>query len=136
LLGAAEGQRERTGFVRPVPAEDELTPVVADIRTALGKGGFEQAMSEGRALSLEEAVAYASRGRGRHRRARSGWESLTGSELRVVALVGQHLSNAEIAERLFVTTTTVKSHLNRVFAKLGVTNRGHLAAMAHHHVES
>ncbi len=136
LLGAAEGQRDRVGYVRPVPAEDELTPVVSDIRTALGQDAFEQAMSEGRALSLEDAVAYARRGRGSRRRARSGWESLTDSELRVVALVGQHLSNAEIAERLFVSTTTVKSHLNRVFAKLGVRNRGQLAAVAHHHVET
>jgi DNA-binding CsgD family transcriptional regulator len=66
-----------------------------------------------------------------HRRARLGWESLTASELRVVTLVGQHLTNAEIAARLFVSTATVKGHLNRVFAKLGVTNRGQLAAAAH-----
>ena len=66
-----------------------------------------------------------------HRRARSGWESLTPSEQRVVSLVGQHLTNAEIAERLFISVPTVKSHLNRAFAKLGIENRGQLAAGAH-----
>jgi DNA-binding CsgD family transcriptional regulator len=88
-------------------------------------------MSEGRALSLEEAVAYAQRGRGSHKLARSGWESLTASEQQVASLVGQHLTNAEIAQRLFISVPTVKSHLNRVFAKLDINNRGQLAAAAH-----
>ena len=60
-------------------------------------------MSEGGALSLEQAVAYACRGRASHTRGRSGWESLTPSEQRVVSLVGQHLTNAQIAERLFIS---------------------------------
>jgi DNA-binding CsgD family transcriptional regulator len=83
-------------------------------------------------MSLEQAVGYARRGRGARRRAHSGWESLTPAELKVVSLVGQHLTNAEIAERLFLSTATVKGHLNRVFAKVGVRNRGQLAAAAHH----
>jgi DNA-binding CsgD family transcriptional regulator len=90
-------------------------------------------MSDGGALGLKEAVAYVERGRGSHRSARWGWESLTASEQRVVSLVSQHLTNAEIAGRLFVSTATVKSHLNRVFTKLGVANRGQLAAIAHRH---
>lgn len=93
--------------------------------------GFERAVCEGRALTLEEAVAYARRGRGGNARARSGWESLTGSEQTVVALVGEHLTNAEIAVRLLISVQTVKSHLNRAFAKLGVANRGQLAAETH-----
>jgi DNA-binding CsgD family transcriptional regulator len=80
---------------------------------------------------LEAAVAYARRGRGRRSRTLSGWESLTPSERRVVDLVGQHLSNAEIAERLFVSKTTVKSHLTHVFDKLQVNNRAQLAAAVH-----
>ncbi len=45
--------------------------------------------------------------------------------------MGQHLSNAQIAERLFVSTTTVKSHLNRGFAKLGLSSRAQFAAAVH-----
>ncbi|MGO9659494.1 MAG: response regulator transcription factor [Acidimicrobiales bacterium] len=41
------------------------------------------------------------------------------------------MTNAEIAQRLFVSTVTVKSHLNRIFAKLGVSGRGQLAREAH-----
>ena len=131
LLGAAESQRDLTGYVRPAPAREELAPVLVDLQAALGHVAFAAALSEGRALSLEEAVGYAERGRGKHNRARSGWESLTPSEQRVVSLVGQHLTNAQIAVRLFISVPTVKSHLNRAFAKLGMNNRGQLAAGAH-----
>jgi DNA-binding CsgD family transcriptional regulator len=130
-LGTAESQRDLTGYVRPAPAREELAPALADLQAALGHVAFEAALSEGGALSLEEAVAYARRGRGSHSRARSGWESLTPSEQQVASLVGQHLTNAQIAERLFISVPTVKSHLNRAFAKLGVDNRGQLAAGAH-----
>ena len=131
LLGAAESQRDLIGYVRPAPARKELAPVLADLQATLGHAAFEAALSEGGALSLEEAVAYARRGRGTHSRARSGWDSLTPSEQQVASLVGQHLTNAQIAERLFISVPTVKSHLNRAFAKLGMNNRGQLAAGAH-----
>jgi predicted ATPase/DNA-binding CsgD family transcriptional regulator len=131
LLGAAERQREITKYARFAPVRHELEPVMAQIEAALGKELSDQALCEGRGLDLEDAVAYARRGRGRRGRAVSGWESLTPSERRVADLVGQHLSNAEIAERLFISTTTVASHLNRVFAKLGVTGRAQLAAVVH-----
>jgi len=128
LLGAAERQRDLIGYVRPAPARHELAPPLVVMRTALGDGPFDQAVLQGRALGLGEAVAYARRRRGPRRRPSSGWDSLTASEQQVVSLVGEHLTNAEIAKRLFVSTVTVKSHLSRVFAKLGVANRAQLAA--------
>ncbi len=131
LLGAAEHQRKLTKYARWVPARDELAPVLVQIEAALGKEAFEQALSEGRGLNLEEAVTYARSGRGSRSRTASGWDSLTPSERRVASLVGQHLTNAEIAERLFISEATVKSHLNRVFDKLGMTNRRELAVAAH-----
>lgn len=128
LLGAADRQRELTGYVRSGLVCDELVPVLAGIEATLGRVAFEQARAEGRALSLERAVWYARRGRACHGQAVSGWDSLTPSERQVASLVGQRLTNAEIAQQLFVSTRTVKSHLTRVFAKLQVTNRRELAA--------
>jgi predicted ATPase/DNA-binding CsgD family transcriptional regulator len=133
LLGAAEAQRELTGYARWAPARDELAPVIAKLESGLGQEAFGQALFEGRALSLEEVVAYANRGRGSHSRATSGWESLTPAERRVAGLVAQHLTNAEIADKLFVSTSTVKSHLTRIFDKLGVAHRGQLVAVAAAH---
>ena len=43
-------------------------------------------------------------------------------------LVGDGLTNPEIAERLFMSRSTVKTHLNHVFTKLGVSTRSELAA--------
>ena len=51
---------------------------------------------------------------------------LTSSERRVADLAATGLTNAEIATRLFVTTSTVEYHLNRIFRKLGITSRRQL----------
>ena len=48
----------------------------------------------------------------------------------MIELVVEGLANAEIAERMFVSTATVKSHLNHIFAKLSVANGRQLAAAA------
>ncbi len=68
-------------------------------------------------------------------RARSGWGSLTRSERRVVELVGDGLSNAQIAERLSISRRTVESHLYHVYPKLGLSSRLEVAvsiAQQHH----
>jgi DNA-binding CsgD family transcriptional regulator len=82
------------------------------------------------APSLAEAVALATRGRGRRSRPSIGWEALTPAELAVVALVAEGHTNVEIAERLFVSRRTVATHLEHVFTKVGVRTRAELAAMA------
>ena len=81
-------------------------------------------------MSMDEAIAYASRGRGERKRPSTGWASLTPSELQVVGLVAEGLSNPLIGERLFVSRRTVQTHLKHVFAKLGVTSRAELASKA------
>jgi DNA-binding CsgD family transcriptional regulator len=65
-----------------------------------------------------------------HRRARSGWQSLTPSERAVVELVAEGLSNPQIGQRLYVSRRTVQTHLAHVFAKLHLTSRAQLAAEA------
>ncbi|MFI9270057.1 response regulator [Kitasatospora sp. NPDC052896] len=57
--------------------------------------------------------------------------TLTGRELDVLALLGQGLANAEIAERLFLGTGTVKDHISAILGKLGATNRVQAAVIAH-----
>jgi DNA-binding CsgD family transcriptional regulator len=53
-------------------------------------------------------------------------ETLTAQEAQVARLAHDGLSNPEIATRLFISPRTVRHHLSRVFAKLGIGSRGEL----------
>ncbi|MBO1414832.1 response regulator transcription factor [Streptomyces sp. FH025] len=55
---------------------------------------------------------------------------ITDREREVLALVGQGLSNTEIAERLVISAATAKTHVARLFAKLEARDRVHLAITA------
>ncbi len=57
-------------------------------------------------------------------------ESLSERELDVLRLIADGLSNQEIADQLVIAVSTVKTHVNRVFGKLGVESRTQAAARA------
>ena len=61
---------------------------------------------------------------------RGGDERLTAREQEVLALVAQGLSNGAIGRELFITEATVKTHLLRAFAKLGVDDRTRAVTVA------
>ena len=106
---------------------------VAALRDAMGESDFDSAWAEGAALSTEEAIAYAQRGRSQRKRPTSGWASLTPAEREVVRLVSQGLGNNDIATRLFVSPRTVQTHLTHVYNKLGLSSRMQLAQEAARH---
>ncbi len=62
-----------------------------------------------------------------HPRARTGWESLTDSELKVINLIAQGATNRSVATELHLSPHTVKTHVHNAFAKLGITSRTQLA---------
>ena len=59
--------------------------------------------------------------------------ALTEREREIVALVGQGLSNDDIAARLVISPATAKTHVNRAMAKTGARDRAQLVVLAHRH---
>jgi DNA-binding CsgD family transcriptional regulator len=117
----------------------ELARARADYGAALRRAGHRvQARAEfERALDLAHhwgAWRIAARARAEliatgakpRRDAITGRDALTAGELRVARLAAEGLTNREIAQALFITTSTTKAHLNRVYRKLDVTRRDQL----------
>jgi DNA-binding CsgD family transcriptional regulator len=138
LLAAAQRYADAG---RPLPRAKALEAaaevlVNAEERTA-ARQAFEQAVEIYEFLGAEadlnrvqsEFRAYGIR-RGphsKHRRAVSGWDSLTDSELKVAAFVEEGLSNPEIAARLMLSRRTVATHVSHILKKLNVTTRTDIA---------
>ncbi len=66
----------------------------------------------------------------KHRRARSGWDSLTATEIKIAAFVEEGLSNPEIAARLLLSRRTVATHVSHILKKLDVHSRTDIAREA------
>ncbi len=98
---------------------------------ALGIWGDLQATAELARLRAEFRAAGLVTGvRGSRSRPRSGWESLTPTEVRVARLAAEARSNPEIADLLVVSRRTVQTHVGHVLAKLGISSRRELVQAA------
>jgi DNA-binding CsgD family transcriptional regulator/tetratricopeptide (TPR) repeat protein len=135
LFGAAEALMEKIDY-RLVPQERAvLEPYRASVRSQLGEAAWEQAVAEGGALGLDQATAYAlSKGEPSRRlpptRSQPELSStpehpggLTSREVEVLGLVAEGLTNAQVAQRLFLSPRTVQRHLNSIYHKLGASSR-------------
>ncbi|MFJ8081861.1 response regulator [Streptomyces sp. NPDC096205] len=84
------------------------------------------------AVTRRLVEAYTGRGGARTGpRPLPGLEALTGREAEVLRLVARGLTNAEAADRLFISEATVKTHLNRTMTKLGLTSRAQAVVVAY-----
>ena len=89
-------------------------------------------------------AAFASRARGELRatgersrpRGPEAPQVLTAQEAQIARMASAHLSNREIAARLFISASTVEYHLHKIFRKLGVSSRIELARALPHHQET
>lgn len=142
LAAVSRRERDRLGIVRTElqqPTAGRLADALGAARSpAAGNGSgdlgvADQAPDEDRRptdATLEDAIAYVRRSRGQRRRPSIGWASLTPTELQVVEAVAAGCTNTQAAERLFVSPSTIKTHLAHIYRKLDVPNRAALAAHA------
>jgi DNA-binding NarL/FixJ family response regulator len=100
-----------------------------DIRRALEAAVAGQSVLD---ASVQAALLKAAR-QGAAARPPTLPDGLTDREAEVLALIASGLSNQEIAERLYVAETTVKTHVNRIFAKTASRDRAQAAVYAHRH---
>ncbi|UED88297.1 response regulator transcription factor [Streptomyces profundus] len=113
------------GFLLKSAAYEEITAAVR--ATAAGDG----ALSPSVAGRLIRGYAEARAARTRDPARAELLATLTPRERDVLALIGEGLSNAEIAARLTVSEHTVKSHVSRLLAKTGCRDRAQAAVLAH-----
>ena len=138
---------EALSLYRTTPLRPALMRCCLDVGSLLATAGRRReaiaVLREASALAAElESVADAAETRSAllalgvrrlappQRRPASGWAALTTTELEVVALVADGLTNREIGERLHMSARTAEAHLTHVFAKLSLATRTQLA-LAH-----
>jgi two-component system response regulator DesR len=140
VVGAARPDRAATSTVRSIRARLGSVPGVlvcesargTEIRRALELGVDGVVLSDELEGALAAVVAVVCAGqvsvpRGQRGEVRA--RALTTRERQVLALVIAGLTNAQIAAKLFLAESTVKSHLSSAFAKLGVSSRNEAASL-------
>jgi predicted ATPase/DNA-binding SARP family transcriptional activator/DNA-binding CsgD family transcriptional regulator len=135
LRGAAEAAREATGIALP-PGERVLhEPYLAATRSGVGEAVWDEALSEGREMSLEEAAEYALSTTSVPQEPPAGEPMgiLTHREEEVAVLVAHGFTNRQISTRLAISERTAANHVARVLRKLGLRSRAQIATWATEH---
>lgn len=89
-----------------------------------------RAAANGHTVLSRPATTALLAGASRRHEARARLRSLTERERDVLARLGEGATNAEIAQRLFLSETTVKGHVSRILIKLHCTNRTQAGLLA------
>jgi DNA-binding CsgD family transcriptional regulator len=138
LLGAIDGIRRTVGghsFGYPHLAHYN-DACAASALTALGQEKFDACYSSGSALSLSDSVAFAVGGRPVPVAPAPSEEPagrLTPREQEVAELLGEGMTNQQIADRLVISRRTAETHVDHILTKLGFTSRAQVAAWVTEH---
>lgn len=112
FIGKSAAQEEITRAIRAVHAGDALLTPVAT------RALIERFLSVDARAPREGAL-------------RRDLELLTARESEVLTCIGRGRSNGELAEELFISPATAKTHVNRILSKLGLRDRAQLVIFAY-----
>jgi DNA-binding NarL/FixJ family response regulator len=118
------------GYLTKDAEADELARAVRRVHE--GKAMLDSDV-QARLLDRLDASAPSSEPTAPARAAGEPPDDLTSREAEVLGLIAAGLSNAEIARRLVLSEATVKTHINRLFAKTGVRDRAQAVRYAYEH---
>jgi DNA-binding CsgD family transcriptional regulator len=137
LWGAEETLLEKLedAVFASVPYRSLHRSQVAAARSQLDEAAWTAAWTEGRAMSLEQAVEYALELEQAPEPAAPEpyLAGLSAREADVLRLVATGLTNAEVAEKLFLSSRTVDWHLSSIYRKLGLHSRAGASRFASEH---
>ncbi len=127
-------------FIAAVPEVESHQRAIAAARATLGDDAFAAAWDAGRSLSLESAIDEAVRAVEQRLHpsplaapATLLPAGLTLREVEVVRLVAAGMTNAQVADRLYLSRRTVDAHLRRIYDKLDLSSRTQIVTFAHEH---
>jgi predicted ATPase/DNA-binding CsgD family transcriptional regulator/uncharacterized protein HemY len=140
LLGKAEEMLESASSASGTPSFDPTDRAayeqsLAVISGRVGEAVLATSLAEGRAMTLDEILARTHAEIAEEERSSPSLQGkqtpspssypagLTRREVEVLRLVATGLTDAQVAERLFLSAQTVHAHLRNIYSKLGVANR-------------
>jgi predicted ATPase/DNA-binding CsgD family transcriptional regulator len=142
IFAAAEATQARVGLTLAPALRAKNERALAATRAAIGEEVFAAAWAAGQDLPLEQAIVEAQTAAEEASKPTQGESDLqrpavagglSPREVEVIKLVATGLTNAQVAERLFLSPRTVNSHLNSVYHKLGVSSRSAATRFAVEH---
>jgi DNA-binding CsgD family transcriptional regulator len=125
LLYAAAAEDAGAELARTDRGDEALDQLNAAFDTYMRHDALADARRVGRELrrfGVERRIVSQTR-------EKTGWDSLTDSELTVVNLVAEGATNRDVATALHLSLHTVKTHVHNAFAKLGINSRAQLTQL-------
>ena len=128
LFAVAEVVQTRIGLTLAPDLRTKNERALAVAKEALGEEAFVAAWAAGGDLPLDQAVEEARSladdvSQAAHADPSLAVSGLSPRELEVLGLVAKGMTNAQVAERLFLSPRTVNAHLGSIYHKLGVSSR-------------
>jgi DNA-binding CsgD family transcriptional regulator len=127
LLYAAAAEDAGGELVRTDRGDEAVDQLNAAFDTYMGHEALADARRVGRELrrlGVQRRIVS-------QPRVKTGWDSLTDAELKIVKLIAQGVPNRSVATQLHLSLHTVKTHVHNAFAKLGINSRAQLKQLMH-----